>query len=674
MRSFKKSSIVWLLLPSTFEAATVEPYPADFNIDVNDNENIHFSGTLHDFASGGNWEGTPFMIESDVPVILNRMTKGTSSSLTFGIPFGVSVVVKSDCSGDRALEIPIDPQVTLSTVDNGDSTTTSKVKIRAAKPVQPMPAMEQRVEDPTFLPSSNFTTDYYCMSQLPEPCVPTEDPATVVSSGPTPTDTPHSAGIDLVPGGDEHNQGHTEPTASPTEPDTNANRQAQLQSGNSGSNLMSIHGTFVFVIVSTLSLLWLQGGGGGGHRRQQVLQVAALLMVPTVFSMMLASTQGDLTSALLTKQQRHLHELECIVNVEIVYWGCDHSVLIAAPHVVLRDDQSSYKNGWGTTCQCQWKHGFEDALEEPWSNVTQTGIQSDSGIVYNVPGGPSLDATCMLAIGRPYRDQGGGIKTSKVNKEAKEHVWSQSDMQTPAIKLPDLETEWTKRAVGEHASIASFAAFTIALMSNQAPPDLIRYSLIAAQDELRHAQVSFEMASLLAGKPIEPTALPPSQLSFTEDLAHLAYGTAHEGCIEETLSAIAMVVDYDEYWTGEDNFFQTLLEKTRSMALEEGNHSALAWRTMTWICDKDATACPLELLDAHYLQQHAKNYSPRVQYIWTCLWTNLLAHVLKEQKPEFDAECPTQGLSALLVERILGQVMTGEETGDENIATITRND
>jgi hypothetical protein len=43
-----------------------------------------------------------------------------------------------------------------------------------------------------------------------------------------------------------------------------------------------------------------------------------------------------------------------------------------------------------------------------------------------------------------------------------------------------LGEEWKNRAEGEHASIASFAAFTIALMSNQAPPALIQDALSAA--------------------------------------------------------------------------------------------------------------------------------------------------------------------------------------------------
>ena len=35
-----------------------------------------------------------------------------------------------------------------------------------------------------------------------------------------------------------------------------------------------------------------------------------------------------------------------------------------------------------------------------------------------------------------------------------------------------LGEEWTERSLGEHSSVASFAAFAIALMTNNAPPQI----------------------------------------------------------------------------------------------------------------------------------------------------------------------------------------------------------
>ena len=99
--------------------------------------------------------------------------------------------------------------------------------------------------------------------------------------------------------------------------------------------------------------------------------------------------------------------------------------------------------------------------------------------------------------------------------------------------------EWKLRALGEHASIPAFAAFTIALMSNNAPQDLVQDALTAAMDEVRHAQTSFEVASLLLGETVEPGPLASSKHEFGQDLKALAIAAAKEGCVEETLSSLA---------------------------------------------------------------------------------------------------------------------------------------
>jgi hypothetical protein len=108
-------------------------------------------------------------------------------------------------------------------------------------------------------------------------------------------------------------------------------------------------------------------------------------------------------------------------------------------------------------------------------------------------------------------------------------------------------------------------------------------------DELNHAVTSFEMASLLTGQPLQPGALPPSKHAFTQDLMSLAVSTAREGCIAETLSALELAVEVDSAsvsaevvdGAADDNdVVDMLMQKTRIIALEEGRHSMLAWRTI----------------------------------------------------------------------------------------------
>jgi hypothetical protein len=71
----------------------------------------------------------------------------------------------------------------------------------------------------------------------------------------------------------------------------------------------------------------------------------------------------------------------------------------------------------------------------------------------------------------------------------------------------------------------------------------------AGRDEDHHAKVSFEVASLLRSAmgegPVQPGPLPPSTHPFESDMTALISGAAKEGCIDETLSALAAAAEAD---------------------------------------------------------------------------------------------------------------------------------
>jgi len=210
----------------------------------------------------------------------------------------------------------------------------------------------------------------------------------------------------------------------------------------------------------------------------------------------------------------------------------------------------------------------------------------------------------QVAIGRPFVDKSGKSIESSYNMHYIPS-WSSncptdigvasSNDENISETIHSLGKEWTKRALGEYASIASFAAFTMALMSNQAPPKLIADAIVAAKDEHRHAQTSFEIASLLLGKPIEPEAIPPSSHEFGHNITALALATAEEGCIGETLSTLAAANEVDveiDLYKGIHNDTKMLLkEKMQEIVKEESRHAMLAWNTILWACTQDDNAC-----------------------------------------------------------------------------------
>jgi hypothetical protein len=299
-------------------------------------------------------------------------------------------------------------------------------------------------------------------------------------------------------------------------------------------------------------------------------------------------------------------EKECYINVEILHrTTClQYNLYVDAPvhrrvHLLLADGPTHDYDAENETCRATYAPNPSDE-EEPL-----VGLLLQQG-----PGTFSF-YECVMA-GRPFLDAAGTMQKTKIIQTSVP-VWSapSSALETPDSKLSadfrsKLGEEWKRRAVGEYASIASFAAFTIGLMANQSPPDLIQDSLTAAMDEVRHAQVSFERASLLTGTTIEPGPLPPSQLEFGNNLTTLALGVAREGCIDETLSALALAALMNDTKLGNDKLLKLLLDNTSQIAKEEGSHAVLAWRTIHWVCSVDPQdACVIvekEVLNPKYLK------------------------------------------------------------------------
>lgn len=254
----------------------------------------------------------------------------------------------------------------------------------------------------------------------------------------------------------------------------------------------------------------------------------------------------------------------------------------------------------------------------------------------------------------------------------------------------DLGGEWTRSALGEHASVASFAAFSIALMSNQAPSNLVEDALTAALDELRHAKVSFDIASKLVGEPLGPGPLPPSTHEFRGDMGDLATAVAREGCVDETLAALALAAECEliegalengsarvaKYHGVPDEVLIWIRDELRTIAVDEASHSALAWRTLGWVCSVDAEAC--EAAKQHALKetslvaafQHrfGRDFQghpellERMGTAWSRIYTN--SHLLGfegvesecvagDLKEVGDQDFGSESLLSLLVENIL---------------------
>jgi hypothetical protein len=157
-----------------------------------------------------------------------------------------------------------------------------------------------------------------------------------------------------------------------------------------------------------------------------------------------------------------------------------------------------------------------------------------------------------------------------------------SPLRDIADTLPDavraeLADRWTRAALEEHASIASFSRFSLQLMAAGAPPDFLEGAHQAALDEIRHAKLCFDLAEVYANEALAPGPLDlDGDLMGSTDLASLAAAAVVEGCIGETVAALVArhAADGAEY-----DLVRNVLQL---IAKDEEHHAGLAWRFVGW--------------------------------------------------------------------------------------------
>ena len=136
---------------------------------------------------------------------------------------------------------------------------------------------------------------------------------------------------------------------------------------------------------------------------------------------------------------------------------------------------------------------------------------------------------------------------------------------------------WAEVAALEHASIASFARFTLELLALGAPPELLADTQRAALDEVAHAQLAWSLASAYLGRPIGPGPLGVDGVAPGRTMAEVVASLVREGCVGETLGAA------EAGRIAELAAPTSLRAALAAVADDEQRHAALAWRTLQWL-------------------------------------------------------------------------------------------
>ena len=181
-------------------------------------------------------------------------------------------------------------------------------------------------------------------------------------------------------------------------------------------------------------------------------------------------------------------------------------------------------------------------------------------------------------IGRPLME--GEEQVTARAALGRDGGWGADSKPLSGAELPSLEraavaNHWSRAALGEHASVASFAHFAMDLLAHGAPPHLLKAALDAGADEVEHARACFALASRYHGTDLSPGPLPTNPRP-PATLEEMVRALIQEGCVGETL-AVMQAVEQLKRSTDED------VRKTLTRIIEdEQRHAELAWATLEW--------------------------------------------------------------------------------------------
>jgi hypothetical protein len=139
-----------------------------------------------------------------------------------------------------------------------------------------------------------------------------------------------------------------------------------------------------------------------------------------------------------------------------------------------------------------------------------------------------------------------------------------------------IAAEWLEDARMEHASIASFARFTLDLLAYGAPAGLVEAAQRAGLDECEHAKLCFGLAARFGAGDRGPAQLMAAGATVAPSLWHAATAAFREGCVSETFAALQASEACERATDPE------VKRALARIAADEASHAELAWRFVAW--------------------------------------------------------------------------------------------
>ena len=177
--------------------------------------------------------------------------------------------------------------------------------------------------------------------------------------------------------------------------------------------------------------------------------------------------------------------------------------------------------------------------------------------------------------GRPIRVDGRPLLASVVRS---------GSAATPSPQQRRAGEQWLLVARLEHASVAAFGRVAAQLMAAGAPLELVDDCHRAALDEVHHARLACTVADELLGGSTRFDALPLAPAPSVS-LWDIAQDALLEGCVGEGIAAA-------EAKLAAELAREDIAEVLAIIAEDEARHAALAWKTLRWALEQDASLGP----------------------------------------------------------------------------------
>lgn len=259
----------------------------------------------------------------------------------------------------------------------------------------------------------------------------------------------------------------------------------------------------------------------------------------------------------------------------------------SAQETTTLNNNNSNSTVVSTTCSA-W-------LEARWQSVQADRLHVERNETTN----RSQIRVSVVVSGRPFVTSDGGMAIANIERATQapastlplagnSPAGSTSRLTSALVDAAALEStsasaeQWLQQAVAEHASIASFAQFTLNLMANAAPSPLLMSALRAAQDEVLHADASLAMTRAISrDSNLSFAAFPSAAIDGVraQSLIDLARSTMREGAIAELLSTLLVV---ERAVDARRHSLDSVAAVWREIATDEARHALLAWRTVAW--------------------------------------------------------------------------------------------